>query len=73
MSMPKPNVVNQGKVVVEYDYEHRLYTMMLPDGQISVMSTREQVEKYAKRWAKKHLVDANGLGVMQIEWRNCPK
>jgi len=69
--MPKPPVNIQGRAIVEYDYTERYYYLMLPDGDVWVGKTRSEIEKYAKRWAKKS-ADKYAINTLIIEWRDCP-
>lgn len=63
----RPEVVRQGKVVVERDDEGLL--IMLPDGQIEWARNRRAATKLIKVFFEKSLGEGCKIGVGAIEWR----
>lgn len=67
----KPKVRNQGRAIVNYSVEDKLYYIMLPDGTVRSEPRREEIEALARKWAKKHS-SRTSVNVLSLEWRDCP-
>lgn len=63
----RPEVIQQGKAIVERDDEGLL--IMLPDGQIEWARSKKGAEKLIKSFFKKHLGEGFKVGVGTVEWR----
>ena len=65
--MTKPNVLNQGKVIIEWDQDG--FLVMLPTGDLRSFATRKDAEAFAQRYFKK-TANVDALNVGRIEWRD---
>jgi hypothetical protein len=63
-----PEIIRQGKTVVERDGEG--FLVMHPDGQVTFAPSRSRAEHIAKRWYEQALGSGSKIGIGEIEWRS---